>query len=157
MLICQYLFCPFLLIIYFHQPTHSSKKEGDGKGNLKYGDHCNLIYLSSGCGKILTIFVFISKHSFIYLHRTFAFYWIALFKLLIHFVLYSLSTDRNAELFLFHCKEKTNSKGQCRLTQFKGKLDKIQLIRFLQSQTLPKYVSISKCSGSRDEKKIFDW
>ena len=77
-----------------------------------------------------------------------------LFKLLIHFVLYSLSTDRNAELFLFHCKEKTNSKGQCRLTQFKGKFDKIQLIRFLQGQTLPKYVSISKCSGSRSRLTI---
>lgn len=53
---------------------------------------------------------------------------------------YGLSTDRNAGLLLFHCKEKTNRKDQCRLTQFKGKLDKIQLIRFLQSQTLPKYV-----------------
>ena len=74
---------------------------------------------------------------------------LSLFKLLIHFVLYSLSKDRNAGLFLFHCKEITNSKGQCRLTQFKGKLDKVQLIRFLQSQTLPKYVSISSVASTR--------
>lgn len=64
---------------------------------------------------------------------------------------YGLSTDHNAGLLLFHCKEKTNSKGQCRLTQFKGKLDKIQLIRFLQSQTLPKYVILPS-----DRATVFD-
>ena len=83
-------------------------------------------------------------------------YWFFLFKLLIHFVFYRLSTDRNAGLFLFHCKEKTDSKGQCRLTQFKGKLDKIQLVRFLQSQTLPKYVSISRVPGVLEYKKNID-
>ena len=80
--------------------------------------------------------------------------YLSLFKLLIQFVLYSLSKDRNAGLFLFHCKEMTNSKGQCRLTQFKGKLDKVQLIRFLRSQTLPKYVSISRVAGAECKKKL---
>ncbi|XP_078380854.1 uncharacterized protein LOC144663697 isoform X2 [Oculina patagonica] len=56
---------------------------------------------------------------------------------------YSLSTDRNAAVFLFHCKQKTSSKGQCHSTQFKGKMDKIKLIRFVKSQTLPKYVILS--------------
>lgn len=98
---------------------------------------------------------------YIYAEHDCAFYWITqIFKFLIQFVLSSLSTDRNAELFLFHCKEKTNSKGQCRMTQFKRKLDKIQLIRFLQSQTLPKYVSNNQQiggggEGQRREKKLF--
>ena len=101
-------------------------------------------YAQSSC---YNIFLFVTQNMCILLY-------LSLFKLLIQFVLYSLSKDRNAGLFLFHCKEMTNSKGQCRLTQFKGKLDKVQLIRFLQSQTLPKYVSISRVAGAEYKKKI---
>lgn len=150
-LICQYFFGPSLLITctsitfnQFNQPTHSSNS-----WRVREEETLNM-GLAVTWNEVLGVEeVFIGFTMFFYLHSTHAFYWITLFKLSIYFVLYSLSTDRNAELFLFHCKEKRSSKDKCRLTQFKGKLDKIQLLRFLQSQMLPKYVSISKFSASR--------
>lgn len=54
---------------------------------------------------------------------------------------YGHSTGHDAALSLFHCKD---MKGECRSTHYKGKIDKMPLLRFLQSQTLPKYVVLPR-------------
>ncbi|KAJ7390630.1 hypothetical protein OS493_023339 [Desmophyllum pertusum] len=64
---------------------------------------------------------------------------------------FGLSTDRNAAVSLFHCKQKTNSKDQCVSTQYKGKINKTPLIRFLKTRTLPKYVILP-----RNRTTVFD-
>lgn len=53
---------------------------------------------------------------------------------------YGLSSATSAALFLFHCKDVTNRKEDCRITQYQGKFEQIPLLRFFQAQTLPKYV-----------------
>ena len=55
--------------------------------------------------------------------------------------LHSVASNVDAALFLFRCKDLSNSEDECHLTQYKGKIDKLSLIRFQQGLTLPKYVS----------------
>lgn len=63
---------------------------------------------------------------------------------------YGLPTN-HAALSLLHCKEKTVSESECRSTHYSGRIEKIPLLKFLQSQILPKYVLLSS-----DKETVYD-
>ena len=62
------------------------------------------------------------------------------FSRLTWFAFFRLPTN-HAALSILHCKEKTVSESECRSTRYNGRIERTPLLKFLQSQILPKYVS----------------
>ena len=52
-----------------------------------------------------------------------------------------ISTQGDAAVVLFHCKEQMIAARGCRTTQYQGKINKVHLAQFVQAQRIPKYVS----------------